>query len=303
MELTKEDRPSFSCEVVQKIVQDLYGIEGVLEPLPAEWDQNFRLDGGDAGTFVVKIANRASSTEVLEFQNAVFNRLSERWSSGKSPSIVVSLSGDNISTISNSEGVPFRMRVLTYLPGRPLATVHSLCERTLDRLGYALGDLDQCLFDFRHPAMDRDLRWDLRQAEWISSHTRRILNVQRRGIVERLVLQHRARVIPVLPELSMSVIHNDANDDNILLTPDSEGGWKVTGLLDFGDMLRTHTVNELAIACAYTILRMEDPVAVTARIVEGYHRVRPLTDLEIQVLFPLICMRLCVSVTTSAIAA
>ena len=93
MELIKEDRPSFSCEVVQKIVQDLYGIEGVLEPLPAEWDQNFRLDGGDAGTFVVKIANRASSTEVLEFQNAVFNRLSERWSFGKSPSLVVSLSG------------------------------------------------------------------------------------------------------------------------------------------------------------------------------------------------------------------
>jgi len=303
MELTTEDRPSFSCEVVQKIVQDLYGIEGVLEPLPAEWDQNLRLDGGDAGTFVVKIANRASSTELLEFQNAVFNRLSERWSSGKSPSVVVSLSGDNISTISNSEGVPFRMRVLTYLPGRPLATVHPLCERTLDRLGYALGDLDQCLFDFRHPAMDRDLRWDLRQTEWISSHTRRIPNVQRRGIVERLVLQHRARVIPVLPELSVSVIHNDANDENILLTPDSEGGWKVAGLLDFGDMLRTHTVNELAIACAYTILRMEDPVVVTARIVEGYHRVRPLTELEIQVLFPLICMRLCVSVTTSAIAA
>ncbi|NIQ82966.1 MAG: phosphotransferase, partial [Anaerolineae bacterium] len=55
-------------------------------------------------------------------------------------------------------------------------------------------------------------------------------------MVERLVLQHRARVTPVLPELSMSVIHNDANDENILLAPDSEGGWKVAGLLDFGDM-------------------------------------------------------------------
>ncbi len=212
MELTTEGRPSFSCEIVQKNVQDLYGIEGVLEPLPAEWDQNFRLDGGEAGTFVVKIANRARSIELLEFENAAMKRLSELWSSGKSPRVVASLSGNSISTISGSEGVPFRVRVLTYLPGRSLATAHPVCERTLDRLGYALGDLDRCLFDFRHPAMNRDLRWDLRQAEWISSHTHRISNVRRRGIVERLVLQHRARVAPVFPELSMSVIHNDAND-------------------------------------------------------------------------------------------
>ncbi len=303
MELKTEGRPYFSGEIVQKKVQDLYGIEGVLEPLPAEWDQNFRLDGGESGTFVVKIANRAQSTEVLEFQNAAMNRLSELWSSGKSPRVVASLSGKSISTFSSSEGIDFRLRVLTYLPGQSLATVHSLCKQTLDRLGYALGELDQHLFEFRHPAMNRDLHRDLRQAEWISSHTRRIADIRRRGIVERLILQHRARVVPVLSELSMSVIHNDANDENILLAPDSEGGWKVAGLLDFGDMLRTNTVNELAIACAYTILRVEDPLAVIASMAKGYHHARPLTEPEIQVLFPLICMRLCVSVIMSAIAA
>jgi 4-aminobutyrate aminotransferase-like enzyme/Ser/Thr protein kinase RdoA (MazF antagonist) len=303
MELTTAGRPSFSRKIVQKNVQDLYGIEGHLESLPAEWDQNFKLNGGDAGTFVVKIANRAHPTEVLDFQNAAMNRLSELWSSGKSPRVVNSLSGNSISTISSSEGVHFSMRVLTYLPGQSLATVHPVCEQTLDRLGYALGELDQHLFDFRHPAMDRDLRWDLRQAEWIIPHTSRIADVRRRGIVEKLFLQHRARVMPVLPRLSMSVIHNDANDENLLLAPDSEGGWKVAGLLDFGDMLRTNTVNELAIACAYTIFRVEDPLAVIARIAKGYHHARPLTEPEIQVLFPLICMRLSVSVTMSAIAA
>jgi 4-aminobutyrate aminotransferase-like enzyme len=151
--------------------------------------------------------------------------------------------------------------------------------------------------------MDRDLLWDLRQAEWIISHTRRITDVRRRGIVERIILQHRARVVPVLPKLPMSVIHNDANDENLLLAPDPESGWKVAGLLDFGDMLRTNTVNELAIACAYAIFRTEDPLDVIARIAKGYHHARPLTESEIRVLFPLICTRLCVSVTNSAIAA
>jgi 4-aminobutyrate aminotransferase-like enzyme len=121
--------------------------------------------------------------------------------------------------------------------------------------------------------------------------------------VERLLLQYRARVVPALHELPMSVIHNDANDENVLLDQDPEGGWRVSGLLDFGDMLKTHTVNELAIACAYAVLRVKDPLAVIARITEGYNRARPLTELEIQVLFPLVCTRLCVSVTSSALAA
>ena len=187
MELTTAGRPSFSSKMVQKNVQNLYGIKGHIEPLPAEWDQNFKLNGGDADTFVVKIANRGHSTEVLDFQNAAMNRLSELWTSGKSPRVVTSLSGNNISAITNSEGANFSMRVLTYLPGQPLAVVHPICEKTLDRIGYALGELDQHLFDFQHPAMDRDLRWDLSQAEWITSHTHRISDVRRRGIVERLI--------------------------------------------------------------------------------------------------------------------
>jgi 4-aminobutyrate aminotransferase-like enzyme/Ser/Thr protein kinase RdoA (MazF antagonist) len=303
MDLSIESRPSFSSEAVRKHVRDLYGMDGKVEPLPAEWDQNFRLDGGKAGTFVVKIANRARSTELLEFENAAMKRLSDLKASVEVPNILNSLSGDVISTIHGPDGTPFHTRVFTYITGNPFATVQDICDRTLERLGYALGDLDRCLLDWQHPAMNRDLRWDLRQAEWISSHTRSITDTQHRGIVERLLLQHRARVVPLQLELPMSVIHNDANDENILLVPESKGGWKIAGLLDFGDMLRTHTVNELAITCAYAMFRSKDPLAVTTRITEGYHRARPLADLEMRVLFPLICMRLCVSVTTSAIAA
>ncbi len=303
MKLTAEGRPSLSAEMVRDTVRDLYEIEGTLNPLPAEWDQNFQLDSADGSTFVVKIANRARGIEELDFQNTAMNRLGNLWSSGKCPRIVVSRSGDSINTITGSGDISFLVRVLTFLHGRPLATVHPLDERTLDRLGYAMGDLDRCLFDFRHTAMERELRWDLRQAGWISPHTSRIPDIRRRGIVERLFLQHRARVGPVLPDLPMSVIHNDANDDNILLAPDSEGGWRVAGLLDFGDMVRSHTINELAVLCAYTILRMEDPVTAIAHLAAGYHHARPLTELEIQALFPLICIRLCISVTTSAMAA
>jgi len=303
MSLNVEDRPTFSASETRQYVRDLYGLDGDLTPLPAEWDQNFCLDGGEAGTFVVKIANRGRLTSELEFQNAAMNRLTETWPAGKSPRVVPSLSGQSITSMPFSGGGTFQMRVLTYLPGERLASVRPLCMKSLDRFGYALGEVDRCLADFRHDVMKRDIPWDLRRAEWISTHTRHIADPGKRGIVERLLLQYRGRVAPLLSGLPTSVIHNDANDENVLLAADPDGGWQVAGLLDYGDMLWSHTVNELAIACAYAIFAAEDPLASMAAMAAGYHRARPLNSEELSVLFPLTCMRLCVSVVISAMAA
>jgi 4-aminobutyrate aminotransferase-like enzyme/Ser/Thr protein kinase RdoA (MazF antagonist) len=303
MTLTVEARPVFSAEAVGELVREHYGIDGALEPLPSEWDQNFDLDAGEAGRFVVKIANRGHPTEVLDFQNAAMTRLTAEWSAAASPRVVESRSRSQIVEVPGSDGVTFRMRVLTYLPGEPMVAVRPVDAKSLERLGFALGGLDLCLAGFAHPAMDRELPWDLRGAEWISTETRRISDPKRRGLVERLLLQYRGRIKPLLRDLPMSVIHNDANDENILLAPHAEGGWAIAGLLDFGDMLRSHTINELAIAGAYAMFGGDSPLETLAAMAAGYHRAQPLLEDEIHVLFPLACLRLCVSVTTSAIAA
>ncbi len=301
--LKLEDRPQLPAKTVGRLVRDLYGLEGMLQPLPAEWDQNFRLDAGDAGRFVVKIANRGIPTEVLEFQNAAMTRILESGAAASCPRVVRGLSGESISTVPTPEGATFRLRLFTYLPGRPMAQLRPLDPGTLDRLGFTLGDLDRCLADFAHPAMDRKLPWDLRRAAWISAHTTAIGDTRKRGMVEQFLLQYRGRIAPRLSRLPVSVIHNDANDENVLLTAGRDGAHQVAGLLDFGDMVRSNTINELAIACAYAILGTAEPLAVIAALAAGYHRARPLGDGEMEVLFPLTCMRLCVSVTISAIAA
>lgn len=297
------DRPALSPEDVAAFVRQQYGLDGVLAPLPSERDQNARLETGEGDTYVVKVANQGDSAAVLDFQNAAMARLSRLWAGGAVPRVIRTATGDALPTIRVDDGREFCVRVLTFLHGQPLSDVPDRSGETLERLGRALGELDRCLADFRHPAMRRDLRWDLRRAEWIGSETRCVADVARRGIIERVLLQYRARVVPLLPDLPLSVIHNDANDENVLLVAAPGGGWKVSGLLDFGDMLWSHTVNELAVGCAYAILGAGEPVGLAASVVAGYHRARPLTDLEVRVLFPLIGMRLCLSVTMSAVAA
>ncbi len=302
MKVAVEHRPAFTPARVAECLREQYDLDGRLAPLPAEWDQNFRLDCRTGDRFVVKLANRGIDEPLLEFQNAAMERLATSWSSGCAPRPRRSRDGRAIVPVIGDDGTTFLMRVLTYLEGEPLSGIGDRSGPLLDLVGFSLGELDRALVDFHHPAMDRKLMWDLRTAEWISSRTGSIRDSPRRGIVERLLVQHRGRVVPLHGELPSSVIHNDANDENLLLRRDA-GMWVVSGLLDFGDMLRTHTVNELAIASAYAILDAADPLEAAAALAAGYHRARPLEEVEFEALYPLICLRLGLSVTISAIAA
>jgi hypothetical protein len=71
-------------------------------------------------------------------------------------------------------------------------------------------------------------------------------------------------------------------------------------VLDFNDALYSVRVAELAIAGAYAMLRKSDPLAALGNVVAGYHRVTPLTDDELEVIYPLAVARLCVQALTWA---
>ncbi|MCH7545559.1 MAG: aminotransferase class III-fold pyridoxal phosphate-dependent enzyme [Planctomycetes bacterium] len=301
-EFTVTGRAAFSSDAAAALTLKHFGLEGVVTPLPAEWDQNFRLETTGDARYVIKIANTGASAELLDLQNQALHRLNDGWRPGMSPIVVPSREGEAIVTVDSPGGTLHQMRVLTWIEGRPLSGVESRDDAMLENIGRALGELDACLADFEHPAMKRDFPWDLCRGQWISSYTGRIPNTRHRRIVERMLLQIRGRVMPRLDELPHSVIHNDANDENILLA-ESGNGWTLAGLLDFGDMVRTITVAELAIAAAYAILDHDDPLRIIAALTRGYHAARPLCEDEIEVLLPLIILRLCVSVTNSAMAA
>jgi 4-aminobutyrate aminotransferase-like enzyme len=65
-------------------------------------------------------------------------------------------------------------------------------------------------------------------------------------------------------------------------------------------MGRSWRIAELAILLAYAMLDKRDPLATASRIARAYHSVLPLEESEIEALFPLVCLRLCTSVTLAA---
>ncbi|HEU5366821.1 MAG TPA: aminotransferase class III-fold pyridoxal phosphate-dependent enzyme, partial [Ktedonobacterales bacterium] len=191
-------------------------------------------------------------------------------------------------------------RLLTYIPGRLFAKTRPHTPHLLRSLGNLLGKLDRALCEFTHPAAQRFLKWDLQHAVWIRDYLQHIVRPERRAIVEHFLAQFETQALPKLPALRTSIVHNDTNDYNILVNEASSAPRQVVSLVDFGDMVQTHTICEVAIAAAYAMMGKADPLTAGAQVVAGYHEVFPLTEAELEVLYPLICIRLCISVVNSA---
>ncbi|MBR9986761.1 MAG: aminotransferase class III-fold pyridoxal phosphate-dependent enzyme [Desulfosarcina sp.] len=298
--------PRFNEDQAVAMARELFNITASAVRLPSERDQNFRLKDEKGGQFVLKIANAAESREVLELQNLAMTHVAEKGAVlfddfDPCPRVGSAPGGEEITSIPGQDGISHYVRLLTYLPGKPLATVNPHDKHLLFSLGSFLGRIDRVFMDFDHPATRRVFHWDLaRCSEVVASLLDEIDDAEKRSLVRHRLDRYRADTAPKLAGLRSSVIHSDGNDYNVLASSNGRWGNRVTGLIDFGDMVHSHTVNELAIACAYALMGKTDPLAAAVQVVAGYHRALALTESELAVFFDLICMRLCTSVCHSA---
>ncbi len=293
--------PRFSEEEAQLFVGDLFGVRATATLLPSECDQNFLLDTGTGPEFVLNIANSLQTRETMVAQNAALRHLALRDFSLHCPRVNATRNGDEIGSVQGPNGLTHLIRLLTYVPGHLFVHARPHTPELLRSLGHFFGRLDQALGDFSHPGSKRDLQWDLQRAGTvIAQNLVHVSDPRRRALVERFHERFREKVEPKLPSLRTSVIHNDGNDYNVLVTGIKALGGEVTGVVDFGDLVETRTVCELAVCTAYAILEKTDPLAAAVQVVSGYHRTNPLTDLEVELLYDLIAIRLCLSVVISA---
>ncbi|MGI9061293.1 MAG: aminotransferase class III-fold pyridoxal phosphate-dependent enzyme [Ktedonobacteraceae bacterium] len=293
--------PLFTGDDATHIASSPYGLHAEAHSLPGERDYNFYLQSTTGAAFVLKIAHADEQKEMLALQNEALAHLAAHDPALLLPQVCNTVTGENIATVSAPDGTEHFVRLLTYIPGRLLAETQPHTPELLSSLGTMLGRFDRGLQDFTHPAAQRSLKWDVRQAEWIRGYLHYITDPQKRAIVEHFLAYFETHVLPILPTLRTSIIHNDANDYNVLIGVTSTGEHsRVISVIDFGDMVQTCTICELAIAAAYAMLGKADPLAAATAVVAGYHEAFPLTESELSVLYPLLCMRLCVSVVNSA---
>lgn len=281
----------------RQLVKDHYGIEGALKELDSYADQNFlvTVPGGDGTTekhLVFKIANPGENKASLDAQHKAMAFLTNNQDDISFASVFPACDGADIATIKTpgSNSTERLIRMLTFLPGAFYSQLNETSSQLLEHLGHVLGTLTKTLYGFDHPGIYRYLDWDIKNALDMERFLEEIEDPGQRRIVEYFLHQFGTYAVPLFPKLRSGAIHGDLNYDNILV---DERSGRITGIIDLGDLVHTHTVFELGIAIAYAVHGQPDPLETAARIVRSYHRQYPLTGPEVEILFHIICARQC----------
>jgi 4-aminobutyrate aminotransferase-like enzyme/Ser/Thr protein kinase RdoA (MazF antagonist) len=301
MFLEESTAVAISTSDAERLANELYGVAAAATELPGEYDCNFHLRASDGREFVFKCMHPARENSFIDMQCAALAHLATNVARLPLPRVQLTTRGERFTSIADAEGQTRLVWMLSYLPGDTLANANPHSPELLADLGRFLGEMDAALNGFAHPATLRELKWDSSRANWIREHTGKIADPQRRALVEYFVSLYREWIEPARSGLRKGVIYGDANDHNVLLTAAWPQPRRIAGVIDFGDMHHGWIVSEAAIAAAYAILGKSDPLAVAKEIVRGFHGANPLNESELAGLFPLIAMRLTVSVVNSTL--
>ena len=282
-------------EHLSEFLEKNYQLSGTLTQLVGELDLNFRLHTADEIDYILKIAHFGESLEHLAMQHAMMTHLSGRVGTYQLPEVVPALNGEHILKITDDQNRERLVRLLTWVSGDLLAHTNPHSTNLLESTGQLCGTITKALKDFQHPDTQRTLRWDLAQADWLLEHKN---EVKHPALVQPFLEGFIKIIKPQLTTLPRQVIHNDANDYNLLVDSNQQ---VALGLIDFGDAVHTIRIAELAILLAYAIMDKPDVLATAVEVTRGFHQACPLLPEEIEILYLLVGLRLTTTITSAAL--
>jgi 4-aminobutyrate aminotransferase-like enzyme/Ser/Thr protein kinase RdoA (MazF antagonist) len=282
--------PTLSVDEVTRLFAEHFGVEVDLSSLGSQQDQNFRVfaRGEMQPLGVLKLSNPVFSEAEIEMQDEAASVVADRQPSLRIPRIVVGPRGPMSAWWDSSQG-RIHGRVIENISGRTLMGSGYLAPAVVARMGELSAKVSTSLADYTHPASGRVLQWDLR-------HAARVIDLllpdepdaEVRQTVEHAA--HRAlRALDAVSErLPVQLGHFDVTDDNIL---HPIGDPLPDAIIDFGDVTSSWAVGEIAVTVS-SVLHHDGADPTTALpAIRAFHAARPLSDDEIEALWPLVVLR------------
>ncbi len=286
----RRNPPSLPVEEVRPLLAEHFGLDGELEPLPSERDQNFQLACRDGRRFVVKIANQQESPEVVECYTRALQHVADQDPSLPVPRIVASADGRHFVETRFAGGQSHIVCLLTYLGGMLLDDVSDRIGPAARRsLGRTVARLDRALRSYFHSAVTQSHPWNLGTFERLHHLVDLLGGDEERGLLHAVFEDYSQRLLPRLKALRHQVIHQDAHPGNILVDADDPAS--ITGIIDFGDLLLGTLAAEVAVACNGVASDANDPIAAACEFVAAYDAELPLEEDELDLVFDLMLVR------------
>ncbi|NXU43105.1 HYKK kinase, partial [Drymodes brunneopygia] len=306
-------KPALGEREAAELVDRVFGLKvSWIRPLPSYDDQNFHVcvSAEGADEYVLKITNSGDSQEpdLIEAQTQAMMFLSAEGFPSATPCLTKAgtiMSLESAETGSGSK--KYMVRLLTYLPGTPVAKITTNAQ-ILYEVGRLAASVDKALSEkFQHPSVKSLHRgqfiWNLANVPLLDQYIYALGQNKYRAVVEQVIEQFKGKVIPKLSSFRACINHGDLNDHNILVDSSSaslENQYRVSGILDFSDMSYGYYVFEVAIAIMYMMIESPDPLSVGGHVLAGFESVLPLTAEERGALFLLVSGRFAQSLVIAA---
>lgn len=285
-------------EEAMKIAATLFDITTEAKRLPGDEDENFRLKSETGESYILKISQPGVKEDYLNFQNEILKHISSKELGFDLPKVIPSAKNEFLSSVNSEAGERRNVRLLSWVDGRLWAQVNPKTKLLRQSLGEQAGKLTIALKDFDHEGAHRKFDWNLSDSAWTFDYLDMFSNEEQKIVG---YFQDRfSEIQPTYKNLPKSVIHNDVNDYNILVSQDLRSS-EVTGIIDFGDAVRAQTINDLAVLLAYAIMDVQDPLQAALDVIRGYNSYYSFSEKELECLYPLVAMRLVTTVTKAAI--
>ena len=254
-------------------------------------NKNFLVKSTEDEKYIIKTYRDLSLNSLLEEESKI---LSSLHLSLDLPQPIKSTKGKWVESVS-TEDEEFLIRVLSYVEGEFLADVVPT-EKLAESIGFQIAMLSIELTGLQSSIIQKR-RWDwhLNATYELRKKITLIDKPEIRRVVSYFIHCFEQLVKPQQDQLLNGILHNDFNEHNLLVA-----GNKLKGVIDFGDVAYGPRIYDLAIAMVYIAYDKEDYLLWSAKLLVGYHKKNPVTKTEIELLYYIMAMRLCMSLCNSA---
>ncbi|KAM7011964.1 hydroxylysine kinase [Tautogolabrus adspersus] len=295
-------KPNFSQHQVAELVKRLFQLTpSEIRSLPSYDDQNFYVAAVEGGEYVLKIMNSDDSknTNLIEVQTYTMSFLNQNGLPAQTA--LPTISGQLMSLEEMDCGYgcqKYLVRLLTYLPGAIISKA-PLTPQLLYETGKTAARMDNILQELEHPHLGllqrENFIWSLSFVPLLEKFIHVLDGDPLQEVVKSVIHQFKISVVPKRSTFRKCINHGDFNDLNILVQPDENDGYRISGILDFGDMNSGYYIHELAIAIMYMMTEHPNPIEVGGHVLAGWESVFPLNEAEKDCLFVLVLCRFCQS--------
>ncbi|MFG1201336.1 phosphotransferase [Xanthobacter aminoxidans] len=265
-----------------------FGVAGTLTRLDTEKDDTFLVNGA-RGRHIAKFSNPDEDPREISLQAELLDHVAKADPLLPVPRVVRTQAGEAFLSHEDGHGQVRLVRVLTYLEGTPLDRLEATGEER-EKLGAILARLRLAMARFSHPHDTREIAWDVQHLPKLAFLVERMEDRDRRRQLERgldrfITLQGR------LAACRTQVLHNDFSRSNVVV--DRGRPQFISGIIDFGDVVRTAIVIDLSTA----LLNQLSPVGSDGMfdagrdLLRGYLGVADLTPDELRLLPHMIMAR------------